>query len=120
MDEWCELSKFVLNNWDELFFNACLISGQTANLGIEVEPIEADYYAPERIWVYFNRENKDGIIEARHEVELHRSLGVKYIDAVRCYNSDDRKYTPRDVIEGVNIEVAKRALCILGMQREII
>lgn len=115
MNEWNELSQVVLDNWDELFFNACLISGQTESLGIEVHPVDEDYYAPERIWVYFKHPQKGYI----HSVELHRSVGVKYIDDIRCYNTFDKKFKPKQII-GVNLEVAKRVLCILGMKREII
>lgn len=111
LEEWAELSQFVYDNWDDIYFNACLLDGQTASLGVEVHPVAEDYYAPERIWVHFLVGDK-----VAHSVELHRDRGVKYIDGVRYYSSASKRFTPREII-GVNLEVAKRVLCVLGMTR---
>lgn len=121
MNEWNELSQFVKENWDDIYLNAQFIEGETDNLGVVVECVEADYYAPERIWVRFIGKAKSPLhlYETLHEVELHRRWGVKYIDGVRNYDTEKKKFTPKQII-GVKLEVAKRALCVLGMKRELV
>lgn len=117
MNEWNELSQIVLENWDDIYLNAQFIEGETDNLGIAVGCVEADYYAPERIYVRFT--TKEDPYGLKHWVELHQSVGVKYIDGVRNYDSKNKKFTPKQII-GVNLEVAKRAICVLGMKRELV
>jgi hypothetical protein len=115
MNEWKELSQFVKENWDYLYFNAQLLEGETESLGVTIGCVEADYYAPERIWVHFA--NKKDPCGKKMHVELHQEIGVKYVNGIRNYSTEKNKFTPKQIM-GVNLEVARRTLCILGMKRE--
>lgn len=117
MTEWHRLSHIVWENWDTIYLNAGILEDATEHLGIRIECVPADYWAPERIWVQFIAPSETPLVQYKvlHEVELHRQMCVKYIDGVRNYSTDHHTFTPKQIM-GVNLGVAKRVLRILGIK----
>lgn len=99
--EWKKMDKVVSQNWEQLIHNAILLEGQTAHLGFNIQIVEADYWAPDRVWIYFN--TPKGIVD----IEFHEKQLLKKIKGVKW-----------DCIGGIlqftnEMSFAKRALEIL-------
>lgn len=99
--EWDKMDKVVSENWEQLLHNAILLEGQTAHLGFGIQVVEADYWAPYRVWIWFY--TPKGLVD----IEFHERQLLKKINGVRWDAKDKGLHFSNEM------SFAKRALEIL-------
>lgn len=80
LKEWENIDEVVLSQWENLYHNAILLEGQTSHLGFYIQVVEADYYAPQRVWIHFHTPKKTIAIEFHKTQLLKKINGVKIND----------------------------------------
>lgn len=98
LKEWEEMNGIVAIKWQQLYHNALLLEGQTKHLGFDIMVEEADAYAPQRIWVYFQAPGGITIYIEFHELEgLKRIQGIKisYKRAILGFANNEMSFAKR-------------------------
>lgn len=96
--EWDEIDGIVAENWQRLYNNALLLEGQTRHLGFSLMVVEEDYYAPQRVWIYFHTPEKLIEIEFHQQQWLKKINDAKINDTRRILNfSNEMNFVKRAI-----------------------
>lgn len=84
--DWNIINNYIKENWDIIILNGSLLHGKEIK-GIYFNYIEADDYAPDRLWIHDH--NNDNSIEL-HQVKLLKKVNhIKIDDLPNLVNKVD-------------------------------